>query len=244
MTENAAYSHYNHLGRRKIGSVGPALTDEGAGSKIAEGTGEICTWSRGVMMGYMYMPEKTADTFDDEGYLRTGDVGMVDSNGFTHITGRIKELIITGGGENCAPVLLEEAIKARLPAVSNAVMIGDKQKYLVCLLTVKLEPDGKGGFTNILAPEAAAVDPACKTFEEAQQSEKWTTYLSQGIEDANKVAISRAQQTRKYGVLRGDFSPVGALPELTPTMKLRREVVHVKHLNFIKGLYGADFQPF
>merc|ERR1719335_1976939 len=100
-------------------------------------------------MGYMYNEEKSADTFDEQGFLRTGDVGEV-IDGFTFITGRIKEMIITGGGENCAPVLLEEAIKLRLPALSNVVMIGDKQKYLIALITLKLEPDPKGGFTNKL----------------------------------------------------------------------------------------------
>merc|ERR1712232_633605 len=107
-----------------IGSVGPGLVHEGAGDKIAEGSGDICTWSRGVMMGYMYMPEKTAEAFDDEGFLRTGDVGEV-RDGFMFITGRIKEMIITAGGENMAPVLLESAIKERLPGLSNVVMIGD-----------------------------------------------------------------------------------------------------------------------
>merc|ERR1719284_784984 len=165
MTENTAYSHFNHKNKRRIGSVGPALVDEGAGAKIDAETGEIRTWSRGVMMGYMYMPEKTADTFDDEGFLCTGDIGEV-RDGFTFITGRIKEMIITGGGENCAPVLLESAIKERLPALSNVVMIGDKQKYLIALLTLKLEPNATGGFTDKLTAEALAVDPACKTFAE------------------------------------------------------------------------------
>jgi len=243
MTENTAYSHFNQKGKRMIGSVGPALTHEGAGSKLAVGTGEICTWSRGVMMGYMYMPEKTAETFDDEGFLRTGDIGEI-RDGFTLITGRIKEMIITAGGENCAPVLLEEEIKARCSAVSNVVMIGDRQKYLIALITLKVEPNATGGFTNQLAPQAMAVDPACKTFEDAQKSAIWKQYLDQGIEGANSVAVSRAQHTRKYTLIAGDFSPVGETPELTPTMKLRREVFHKKYLDVIKTTYGDDFQSF
>merc|ERR1712226_14431 len=207
------------------------------------GTGEICTWSRAVMMGYMYMPEKTAETFDDEGYLRTGDIGEV-RDGFTFITGRIKEMIITAGGENVAPVLLESAIKERLPALSNVVMIGDKQKYLITLMTLKLEPNATGGFTEKLFAEALAVDPACKTFAEAQKSQIWKDYIAKGIEGANKVAISRAQQTRKYMVIPGDFSPVGEVPELTPTMKLKREVFHKKYIGAIKQTYGEDFIPF
>merc|ERR1712137_694731 len=243
MTENTAYSHYNQKGKRQIGSVGPALTDEGAGAKIDPNTGEICTWSRGLMMGYMYMPEKTADTFDDEGFLKTGDIGEV-RDGFTFITGRIKEMIITGGGENCAPVLLESAIKERLPALSNVVMIGDKQKYLIALMTLKLEPNATGGFTEKLTAEALAVDPDCKTFADAMKSSKWKAYLDKGIEEANTAAISRAQQTRKFVVIPGDFSPVGETPELTPTMKLRREVFHKKYLDVIKNTYGEDFIPF
>jgi len=243
MTENTAYSHYNQREKRLVGSVGPALTDENSGAKIAEGTGEICTWSRGVMMGYMYMPEKTLDTFDEEGYLRTGDIGEV-RDGFTFITGRIKEMIITAGGENMAPVLLENAIKERLPGLSNVVMIGDKQKYLIALMTLKLEPDGKGGFTDQLTAEAAAVDPACKTFSDAQKSTVWKEYLSKGIEDANKVAVSRAQTTRKFTLLSGDFSPVGEVPELTPTMKLKRDVFHKKYIEAIKQTYGEDFMQF
>jgi len=160
------------------------------------------------------------------------------------ITGRIKEMIITAGGENCAPVLLEEEIKVRCPAASNVVMIGDRQKYLVALITLKVEPNATGGFTNQLAPQALAVDPACKTFEEAQKSSIWKQYLDQGVEGANAVAVSRAQHTRKYTLIAGDFSPVGETPELTPTMKLRREVFHKKYLDIIMSTYGADFQAF
>eukprot|EP00928_Gymnodinium_smaydae_P048421 TRINITY_DN32372_c0_g1_i1.p1 TRINITY_DN32372_c0_g1~~TRINITY_DN32372_c0_g1_i1.p1 ORF type:complete len:658 (+),score=116.86 TRINITY_DN32372_c0_g1_i1:51-2024(+) len=240
MTENTAYSHYNFKGKRRIGSVGPQLVDEGAGAKVDKESGEIRTWSRAVMMGYMYMPEKTKDTFDDEGFLRTGDVG-VERDGFTFITGRIKEMIITAGGENMAPVLLEAAIKERLPALSNVVMIGDRQKYLIALMTVKLEPDGRGGFTNKLDPNAQVVDPACSTFEDVQKSKIWATYVAQGIEDSNKMAISRAQHTRKYILLSGDFSPVGESCELTPTMKLKRDVVAKKFLHEIKRCYGEDY---
>lgn len=195
------------------------------------------------MMGYMYMPEKTADTFDDEGFLRTGDVGEV-RDGFTFITGRIKEMIITAGGENVAPVLIEQQVKERLKAVSNVVTIGDKQKYLIALITLKLEPNATGGFTDKLAPEALAVDPACKTFAEAMASSMWQEYLAKGIEGANQVIISRAQNIRKYKVVPGDFSPLGEMPELTPTLKLRREVVQKKYLGTIQEVYGPDFVTF
>eukprot|EP00746_Dinoflagellata_sp_MGD_P119861 gnl/MRDRNA2_/MRDRNA2_55598_c0_seq2.p1 gnl/MRDRNA2_/MRDRNA2_55598_c0~~gnl/MRDRNA2_/MRDRNA2_55598_c0_seq2.p1 ORF type:complete len:260 (-),score=57.08 gnl/MRDRNA2_/MRDRNA2_55598_c0_seq2:325-1104(-) len=243
MTENTAYSHFNLYGKRKVGTVGSALTDEGAGTRLDPITGELQTWSRGVMMGYMYNIEKCEEVFTDDGFLRTGDIGKV-VDGFTYITGRIKEMIITGGGENCAPVLLEDAIKQRLPALSNVMMIGDKQKYLIALLTLKLDPDGKGGFTNKLTGDALNVDPACMTFEDAQKSLIWKEYIDSGIEAANKVAISRAQNTRKWVLVPTDFSSAGAVPELTPTMKLKRDVTQKKYLDLIKATYGKDFVDF
>merc|ERR1712232_368653 len=144
------------------------------------------------------------------------------------------------GGENMAPVLLESELKEQLPALSNIMMVGDRQKYLIALMTIKLMPDGKGGFLDELDPAAAAVDPACKTFADTQKSQIWADYIAKGIEGANKVAISRAQQTRKFCFLPGDFSPVGETPELTPTMKLKRDVAQKKYIEFIKKTYAED----
>jgi len=90
-------------------------------------------------MGYLNNEEKTAETFDSEGWLRTGDIGKIDSDGFLYITGRIKELIITAGGENIAPVPIEDKIKSELSKViSNCILIGDKRKYLVILVCLKV----------------------------------------------------------------------------------------------------------
>jgi long-chain-fatty-acid--CoA ligase ACSBG len=175
--------------------------------------------------------------------MRTGDVGE-ERGLFTYITGRIKELIITGGGENVAPVLLEQELKEQLPALSNVVMIGDKQKYLIAVMTLKLEPNGVGGFTDKLTAEAAAVDPACKTFADAEKSAVWKTYMEKGVAGANSVAISRAQNTRKYKLIPGDLSPVGEIPCLTPTMKLKRDVFQKKYFEAIKACYGADLTAF
>ena len=112
-------------------------------------------------MGYMHNPEKTAETFDSEGFLKSGDVAELDDNnhpdipapsGFMRITGRIKELIITAGGENIPPVLIENEITAAMVAISNAMVIGDKRKFLTVLLSLKCETDKEtGGPTDILA---------------------------------------------------------------------------------------------
>merc|ERR1711994_1245280 len=98
--------------------------------------------SRNVMMGYLFSPEKTAEAIDEEGWMHSGDIGKIDNeSGSLKITGRIKELIITAGGENVPPLVIEDAIKAELPCISNAVVIGDQKKYLTCLLTLKVDSD-------------------------------------------------------------------------------------------------------
>mmetsp|Transcript_101668 Transcript_101668/g.186393 ORF Transcript_101668/g.186393 Transcript_101668/m.186393 type:complete len:115 (+) Transcript_101668:40-384(+) len=111
-------------------------------------------------------------------------------------------------------------------------------------MTIKLKPDGKGGFLDELDPAAAAVDPACRNFADTQQSKIWADYIAKGVEAANAKSISRAQHTRKYCFLPGDFSPVGQMPELTPTMKLKRDVCQKKYIEYIKRTYAEDFVPF
>merc|ERR1719450_1127988 len=102
------------------------------------------------MMGYMRNEDATKETIDKDGYLHSGDIGAIDS-GLLKITGRIKELIITAGGENVAPVPIEDAIKKHLPAVSNVMVVGDKRKFLSCIVTLKTTPTPDGlSFTSTL----------------------------------------------------------------------------------------------
>merc|ERR1719482_256360 len=88
-------------------------------------------------MGYMKDEAKTQETIDKDGWLHSGDVGTIDKDNMLHITGRLKELIITAGGENIAPVPIEDKLKELCPAISNIMMVGDKRKYNVCIITVK-----------------------------------------------------------------------------------------------------------
>jgi long-chain-fatty-acid--CoA ligase ACSBG len=125
----------------RMGSVG--LVNEYNRVKIADpdptGNGEICVYGRSVFMGYLNEAEKTSEVFDADGYLRTGDIGRIDENGFLFITGRIKELIITAGGENIAPSPIENSIKDELfGVISNCMVVGDKRKFLAILITLKV----------------------------------------------------------------------------------------------------------
>ncbi|XP_022262874.1 long-chain-fatty-acid--CoA ligase ACSBG2 isoform X10 [Canis lupus familiaris] len=104
-----------------------------------DGTGEICIWGRHVFMGYLEMEDATMEAIDEEGWLHTGDLGRVDSHGFLYITGRIKEILITAGGENVAPVPIENMVKEKIPIISNAILVGDKAKFLSILLTLKVQ---------------------------------------------------------------------------------------------------------
>ena len=132
---------------------------------------------------------KTKAAIDDQGWLHSGDVGRLDEHGMLFITGRIKELLITKGGENIAPVLIEEAVKSACPALSNAMLIGDQKKYLTMIVSLKSMPNEDGSFNDTLAPEAANVDPTCTTVGEAQKSQVWKDYIDQGIKVCRCVSV-------------------------------------------------------
>ena len=232
-------THDNSL----LGAVGPAIPstlvklvdpDEG-------GNGEICAYGRHIFMGYKDDPEASAAAIDTDGYLHTGDLGKFDDNGFLFITGRIKELLITAGGENVAPVPIEQKIKDNLALVSNAIVIGDQRKFLSCLITIKSEIDmSNGKATDALAPEAAAILAAigsdASTVTEAINDPKVTEYIQAGIDVYNeKGAVSRAQNIRKWVFLPVDVS-IGT-GELTPTQKLQRRKVYAKYGDLIDSMY-------
>ncbi len=109
-----------------------------------DGNGEICYKGRNRFMGYYKNDQSTRETIDKDGYLHSGDVGKLDKLGNLQITGRIKELIITAGGENVAPVLIENEIKEEIKILSNCIVIGDNRRFLSIILTLKYEPDSKG----------------------------------------------------------------------------------------------------
>jgi long-chain-fatty-acid--CoA ligase ACSBG len=221
---------------------------------IAKGTNELCYRGRHIFMGYMYMPDKTAETIDEEGFLHSGDVAEFDNNndsditkgpsGFMKITGRIKELIITAGGENVPPVLIENEMKAAMVAVSNVMVIGDKRKFLSMVVSLRVDVDLDTGLpTDKLSKDslfvAEQIGSSAKTYNEAKTDPLWTKYVDQGVKTANGKTTSNAQIVQKWKWLPVDFSEKEG--DLTPTLKLKRSVVAAKYEALIDSIYeGAE----
>lgn len=204
-----------------------------------EGNGEICYKGRNRFMGYFKNEEATQTTIDNQGFLHSGDVGKLDEKGNLFITGRIKELLITAGGENIPPVLIENQVKEEIPFISNAMLIGDKKKYLVILLTLKYETDKEGKITQNLSkqyvPLFKSIGSSARTYREAIQDKYLLEFIQKGITKANSKATSRAQEIKKWKIIPGDFTVEGG--ELTPTLKLKRKTAYEKYRDIIEGLY-------
>ncbi len=231
---------------QKLGTIGKELP--GFQNKIADAKGqpttrgELCMKGRHVMMGYLFNEEKTAEVFDHDGWLRSGDIGTKDADDFIAITGRIKELIITAGGENIPPVLIEDTIKSELPCISNAIVIGDRKKFLSCILTLKVDVDPDSMVPQkTLAPNCIAWLESIgvtgvQTVEEAMSNTVIADAIQEGINRANAKAVSNAQKIQKWCVLPQDFSMPGG--ELGPTLKMKRHVVIEKNSQTIEGFYA------
>uniref|UniRef100_G1LJV9 Long-chain-fatty-acid--CoA ligase ACSBG2 n=1 Tax=Ailuropoda melanoleuca TaxID=9646 RepID=G1LJV9_AILME len=207
-----------------------------------DGVGEICAWGRHVFMGYLEMEDTTLEAIDEEGWLHTGDLGRVDSQGFLYITGRIKEILITAGGENVAPIPIENLVKEKIPIISNALLVGDGAKFLSMLLTLKCEVDGKSGEPlDKLSLEAIhfcrKLGSHVSTVSEILELQDPLVYraIQQGIDAVNQEAISNAQRIHKWVILEKDFSVSNG--ELGPTTKVRRHFITQKYKKQIEKFY-------
>ena len=200
--------------------------------------GEIIIKGRHVFMGYINKREKTSETIDQNGFYHTGEVGYMDKDGFLTITGRIKELLITRGGENVAPVLIENNIKKELgDVISDVVVIGDNEKFLTCLITLRVnivdemptqEIDDLVQF-NLFKNEGIDV----KMIEDAINNKRFNKYIEDGIKKANKKTVSNAQTVKKFAILQNNFTVPGG--ELTPTLKKKRPIINRKNQNSFKS---------
>ncbi|XP_050542997.1 long-chain-fatty-acid--CoA ligase ACSBG2-like isoform X2 [Daktulosphaira vitifoliae] len=227
-----------------VAGVGKTLS--GAKSKIhkpdKDGNGELCLYGRHVFMGYLDMPDKTKSTIDEEGWLHSGDIAQIDQKEHVVITGRIKELLITAGGENIPPVLIENNVKAELPVISNALLIGDKRKFLSILLSLKCEinPETTEPLDD-LTPEVITwlKSLSCQYTKVseviANKPKEVMEAVQKGLDKANKKAVSNAQKVQKFAFIPVDFSlPTG---ELGPTLKVKRPVVYEKYKDLIEEFY-------
>jgi len=223
LTETTAPATVNTPGQVKIGTVGPPLP--GVGIRIAD-DGEIHV--RGVNMfdGYHNNDAASADALQD-GWFRTGDIGELDDDGFLRITGRKKEILVTAGGKNVAPAVLEDRLRAH-PLVSQCIVVGDQKPFIGALVTLDEEmlpawarSNGHDGMTM----DQARTDPAV------------AAALDQAVVDAN-TAVSTAESIRKYAVLPGDLTEENGY--LTPSLKLKRNLVMRDFADDVESLYSAS----
>ena len=202
--------------------------------------GEICFRGRNKFLGYYKSPNESRATIDNEGYIHSGDEGYLDERGFLCITGRFKELIITAGGENIPPVLIEDQIKAETKLISNVMLVGDARKYLAALVTLRAVMGPDGSPSDQLTEEAIVVARAAgsrvTSVSAALTCQKVRKVVDTAIMKANEKAATRAQYVRKWKFLPRDFSISGG--ELTPTMKLKRPVVLANYRSDIDSLYS------
>jgi len=229
MSESAGLGTLSLPTSYRLGSCGHPLkgADVIVSNPDIDGNGEIKFRGRHVFMGYLNDEEATKKVFDSDGFMATGDVGSFDKDGFLTITGRTKELIITAGGENVAPVPIEENIKNELPCLSQAVVCGDRRKYLVALATLKTQLDKEGNPTDKLdstvLKQFAQAGSLATTVAGAKLCPIVAKLFREGLERANTHAVSRATKVQKIVVLPEDFTVANGM--LTNTMKLKRSVI-------------------
>ena len=222
MTETCGASTGVPANRIKPGSIGPAAAYNEV--RLDSTTGEILVRGTNVFMGYLNLPEKTAETMDTDGWLHTGDVGLMDEDGFFRITDRMKDIIITAGGKNVTPSELENELKFS-PYITDAVVIGDKRPYLTAIVMIdqenveKYAQDHDVPFSNYLSLTRSA------EVQELIQSE---------LTRVNKK-FARVEQIKKFFLLETQLSAEDE--ELTPTMKLKRKLVEKKYAGQIEAMY-------
>lgn len=219
-SEGSGPTTLNRPNAHRLGAVGPPIP--GCEVKIAD-DGEILVKGGNVFMGYYKNEEATAETLVD-GWLYSGDVGEFDSDGFLRITDRKKDLIITAGGKNVAPQNLEGLIKG-ISEISQAVIIGDKRKYLTALLTLEEAAANRWADANGLGGASLT---------ELAKQEKFQAYIQAQVDSIN-ADLARYETVKKFVILPDDFSPETG--ELTPTMKVKRRIINQKYATQIESMY-------
>merc|ERR1711902_73963 len=215
--------------------------------------GEICFRGRPIMMGYLAckdmgeehlaeIEKKTAETIDKDGWLHSGDKGLKTADGMVKITGRYKELIIGEGGENIAPVPIEDSVKGLCDAVAECMMVGDQRKYNVALITLKaVGANGEVPGTDDLDAAAKRVNPAVQTISGAMKDQVWIDTITKAITQTNqngKLVPNNAFKIQKFCILPENFSE--EKDQLTPTKKLKRKKVETQYASMIDKMYDTE----
>ncbi|HEX8736585.1 MAG TPA: long-chain fatty acid--CoA ligase [Pyrinomonadaceae bacterium] len=220
LTENICVA-FNRADDFKFGTVGKPMPM--CEVKIAP-DGEILVKSPMMFSGYYKEPEKTAQMFDAEGWLKTGDLGALDEDGFLKITGRKKEIIVLSTGKNVAPALLENLLKEN-HLISQAFIYGDGRSYLTALITLnQIEAEAYARAHNV----------AFSDFADLTGKEEIRAIVAAQIDKTN-ARVASSEQIKKFVILERDFSP--DLDEVTPTLKIKRAVVAERFQDVLQGLY-------
>jgi long-chain acyl-CoA synthetase len=223
MTETCGASTGVPAERIKPGSIGPAASYNDV--RLDPVTSEILVRGPNVFMGYLNQPEKTAETIDADGWLHTGDGGVVDEEGFFRITERMKDIIITAGGKNITPSELENELKFS-PYVTDAVVIGDKRPYLTVIIMIDQEHVEKYAQDN---------DVPFSNYASLTRAPEVQQLIQDEIDRVNKK-FARVEQIKKFFLLDTQLSAEDE--ELTPTMKLKRKLVEKKYNPQIEAMYS------
>ncbi|PDH26216.1 MAG: hypothetical protein CND01_04350 [Marine Group II euryarchaeote MED-G34] len=245
MTETTAGATLNYGGNNRIGSVGKPL--EGSDLRIADpnekGDGEIQFHGRHVMAGYYQNSEATAETMTEDGWLKSGDLGRIDSDGYVYVTGRLKEIYVSSAGKNIAPLVIEETMKS-IPVVSQCMLIGDNRKFCSALFTLDVgailrDVHGLDGATEV--PK----DPAEQLAKLAELGHDLSEYTAVGSATHNELGeavgdlnqrFSNPEQIKKFTVLPRDLNVDHG--ELTPTLKIRRKQIRENWATEIEAMYS------
>jgi long-chain acyl-CoA synthetase len=224
MSETCGLGAVNPPDRIKLGTVGPPTP--GVELRLDE-DGEVLVKADCVMPGYRNLPEKNAETFTEDGWLRTGDIGEFDEDGYLKIVDRKKELIINAAGKNMSPANIESHLKTASPLIGQAVAIGNARPFNVALIT--LDPD----YAPVWAKQNGLDG---RSIAELAQEEKARDAVQSAVDEAN-TKMARVEQIKKFTILPDPWEPGG--DELTPTMKLKRKPIDEKYSDQIEALYSG-----
>ncbi len=222
MTENAAVATCNFHGRMKLGTVGEPYPD--IGLRIDEETGEIQTKHPGVFQGYWNKPEKTAETFTEDGWLRTGDVGEWVDGTHVKIVDRMKDIIITSGGKNISPSEIENSLKAS-PYVKEAMVVGDQRKYLTVLIGIEFD---------VVGDWATRQGLAYTTYRDLGEKPE-VLELVQGIINDTNAKYASVEQIKKFKMIPKELDHEDG--ELTATQKLKRSAMEDMFRDLVESMY-------